>query len=126
VAGFVKQNQAKFHIDIQGLREITSVLVQQKSSLNETFAVAPIALANLVHTYQPDIGAIATRGNLASFSSTKNNDPRNILCSILELTKLDLSKICPTPGTGGAIPGLGGGSSNDAGVGIPGLIGAGG
>jgi phospholipid/cholesterol/gamma-HCH transport system substrate-binding protein len=126
VAGFVKQNQAKFHIDIQGLREITSVLVAQKSSLNETFAVAPIALANLVHTYQPDIGAIATRGNLASFSSTKNNDPRNILCSILELTKLDLSKVCPTPGTGGGIPGLSNSTSNDVGVGIPGLIGAGG
>jgi hypothetical protein len=40
------------------------VLVKEKSSLNETLAIGPIALANLVHTYQPDIGAIATRSNL--------------------------------------------------------------
>jgi phospholipid/cholesterol/gamma-HCH transport system substrate-binding protein len=124
VSQFVKQNAAKFHVDIQGLEEITGVLVKEKSSLNETLAVAPIALANLVHTYQPDVGAIATRSNLASLSSTKNNSAKNILCSILGLAKLDLSKVCPThPTTGG---GLLPGSTIDSGTGIPGLIGAGG
>lgn len=123
VGRFVKQNASKFHTDIQGLAEITGVLVKEKSSLNETLAVAPIALANLVHTYQPDIGAIATRSNLASFTSTQNNSAKNILCSILELAPVDLSKVCPTHPTvgGGLLPN----SSGDAGVGIPGLIGAG-
>jgi len=125
VSRFVKQNASKFHTDIQGLEEITGVLVKEKSSLNETLAVAPIALANLVHTYQPDIGAIATRGNLASFSSTKNNSATNILCSILGLAPIDLSKVCPNHQTvGGGL--LGGNGTNDAGTGIPGLIGAGG
>jgi len=124
VSRFVKQNASKFHTDIQGLEEITGVLVKEKSSLNETLAITPIALANLVHTYQPDIGAIATRGNLASFSSAKNNSAKNILCSILGLTKIDLSKICPTHATTGS--GLVPGSTSDSGVGIPGLIGAGG
>ncbi|MDT4916335.1 MAG: phospholipid/cholesterol/gamma-HCH transport system substrate-binding protein [Pseudonocardiales bacterium] len=126
VSRFVKQNAAKFHTDIQGLEEITGVLVKEKSSLNETLAIGPVALANLVHTYQPDIGAIATRGNLASFSSTQNNSATNILCSILGLAPIDLSKVCPTNGGGGGglpgVPGLGG----NAGTGIPGLIGAGG
>ncbi|MDT4941658.1 MAG: phospholipid/cholesterol/gamma-HCH transport system substrate-binding protein [Pseudonocardiales bacterium] len=126
VSRFVKQNAAKFHTDIQGLEEITGVLVKEKSSLNETLAIGPVALANLVHTYQPDIGAIATRGNLASFSSTQNNSATNILCSILGLAPIDLSKVCPTNGGGGGglpgLPGLGG----NAGTGIPGLIGAGG
>ena len=123
VSRFVKQNASKFHTDIQGLEEITGVLVKEKSSLNETLAVAPIALANLVHTYQPDIGAIATRSNLASFTSTQNNSAKNILCSILSLAPIDLSKVCPThPTTGsGLLP-----STGDAGTGIPGLIGAGG
>jgi phospholipid/cholesterol/gamma-HCH transport system substrate-binding protein len=125
VSRFVRHNAAKFHTDIQGLEEITGVLVKEKSSLNETLAVAPIALANLVHTYQPDIGAIATRGNLASFSSTKNNSAKNILCSILGIAPINLSKVCPTHPT---VPGggIGNNGNGGAGVGIPGLIGAGG
>jgi phospholipid/cholesterol/gamma-HCH transport system substrate-binding protein len=123
VSRFVKQNRAKFHTDIQGLEEITGLLVKEKSSLNETLAVAPIALANLVHTYQPDIGAIATRGNLASLSSTQNNSAQNILCSILGLAPVDLSGVCPQHKLAGG--GLVGGTG-DAGIGIPGLIGAGG
>jgi phospholipid/cholesterol/gamma-HCH transport system substrate-binding protein len=123
VSRFVKQNRAKFHTDIQGLEEITGLLVKEKSSLNETLAVAPIALANLVHTYQPDIGAIATRGNLASLSSTQNNSAQNILCSILQLAPIDLSGVCPKHKLAGG--GLVGGTG-DAGIGIPGLIGAGG
>jgi phospholipid/cholesterol/gamma-HCH transport system substrate-binding protein len=124
VSQFVKQNASKFHTDIKGLEEITGVLVKEKSSLNETLAISPIALANLVHTYQPDIGAIATRGNLASLSSTKNNSAKNILCSILGILPINLSKVCPTHPTvpGGGIGNNGGGA---AGVGIPGLIGAG-
>jgi phospholipid/cholesterol/gamma-HCH transport system substrate-binding protein len=126
VSRFVKQNASKFHTDIQGLEEITGVLVKEKSSLNETLAVAPIALGNLVHTYQPDIGAIATRSNLASFTSTANNSPQKILCSILSLAPIDLSKVCPSHGSGGGLlGGLGGSSNGDAGIGIPGLIGAG-
>lgn len=139
VSRFVKQNRAKFHTDIKGLEEITGLLVKEKSSLTETLAISPIALANVVHTYQPDIGAIATRGNLASFSSTQNNSATNILCSILSLAPgVDLSKVCPNhkssgtglPGTGlpgTGLPGTGTtGSTGDSGVGIPGLIGAGG
>ncbi len=47
------------------------MLVKQKASLNETLAVAPVALANIVHAYQPDIGVIATRSNLASLTDSE-------------------------------------------------------
>ncbi|HZC70522.1 MAG TPA: MCE family protein [Jatrophihabitans sp.] len=128
VSRFVRQNRDKFHQDITGLEDITGILVKEKSSLNETLSVAPIALANLVHTYQPDIGAIATRSNLASLSSTKNDSAQKILCSVLTLAPIDLSAVCP--GDSGSTGGLlgGGGSSggnNLPGIGIPGLIGAG-
>lgn len=77
VNGFVKKNAGKFHTDIKGLEEITGVLVKQKASLNETLAIAPVALANIVHAYQPNLGVIATRGNLSSLT-----DPGQ-LCAVL-------------------------------------------
>ena len=78
VADFVKTNADKTKTDITGLKTLTGVLVKEKASLNETLAVAPAALANLVHTYQPDIGALGTRSNLASLT-----DPATI-CAILD------------------------------------------
>jgi phospholipid/cholesterol/gamma-HCH transport system substrate-binding protein len=65
---FVRDNAGRFHTDIAGLRDITEILVRQKASLNETLAVAPVALANLIHTYQPDVGGLGTRSNLASLT----------------------------------------------------------
>jgi phospholipid/cholesterol/gamma-HCH transport system substrate-binding protein len=65
---FVKNNAGKLHTDIKGLESITGVLVKEKASLNETLAVAPVALANLVHSYQPQLGALGTRSNLASLT----------------------------------------------------------
>ena len=65
---FVKQNAGRFHTDIAGLEQITDVLVRQKASLNETLSIAPVALANLIHTYQPDVGGLGTRSNLASLT----------------------------------------------------------
>lgn len=79
VAGFVKANQGKLHTDLQGLRVISQILIKQQSSLNETFALGPVALANIVHAYQPDLGVIATRGNLASLT-----DPVT-LCQVLDI-----------------------------------------
>lgn len=122
VSTFVKQNQGRFHTDIKGLEEITGVLVKEKSSLNETLSVAPIALANLVHTYQPDIGAIATRSNLLSLTSTENNSPTAILCSLLQLAVKNLPG-CPQ-NAGSTLGGVTSGTDT-GGVGIPGLIGAG-
>ena len=82
VANFVNSNATKFHTSITGLEAITGLLVKEKASLNETLAVAPVALANIVHAYQPNIGIIASRGNLASFS-----DPRQI-CQLLDQSGL--------------------------------------
>lgn len=77
VNGFVKKNASKLHTDISGLREITGVLVKQKASLDETLAIAPVALANIIHAYQPRLGVLATRGNLSSLT-----DPGQ-LCGVL-------------------------------------------
>jgi phospholipid/cholesterol/gamma-HCH transport system substrate-binding protein len=129
VGKFVKQNAKRFHTDIKGLEEITNILVKQKASLNETLAVAPVALSNIVHAYQPDIGAIATRGNLASLSGSSGAiNPTKLICGLLDLTKLGLPGICKSAGS---LPGTAttGGASSGAGavpgLTIPGLIGGG-
>jgi phospholipid/cholesterol/gamma-HCH transport system substrate-binding protein len=78
VAGFVNKNASKLHTDLGGLRTLTNVLVKEKASLNETLAVGPVALANIVHVYQPDIGALGTRSNLDSLA-----DPAT-LCALID------------------------------------------
>jgi phospholipid/cholesterol/gamma-HCH transport system substrate-binding protein len=78
VATFVHDNAAKLHTDLSGLKDITGILVKQKASINETLAVGPIALANLVHAYQDDLGVVGTRSNLASIT-----DPGQV-CLLLD------------------------------------------
>lgn len=79
VNGFIKKNAAKLHTGVVGLKNVTNVLVRQKASLDETLSIAPVALANIVHSYQPNLGVIATRGNLASLT-----DPGQ-LCVIIKV-----------------------------------------
>jgi phospholipid/cholesterol/gamma-HCH transport system substrate-binding protein len=135
VSAFVKSNAKKFHIDIVGLEKLTNLLVREKASLNETLALAPYALANVVHAYQPDLGTLATRGNLVSLTHI---DPAQIVCGLLGTATgglagalkglpLDLGNsitaLCKgasgaakkSSGTGGLLPG----------VGAPGLVGGG-
>lgn len=76
---FVTANASKFKTSITGLRRVTDVLVRQKASLDETLAIAPVALANIVHAYQPNLGVIATRSNLTSLT-----DPGQ-LCVVLDV-----------------------------------------
>jgi phospholipid/cholesterol/gamma-HCH transport system substrate-binding protein len=122
VGKFVKQNAGRFHTDIQGLKEITNILVKQKASLNETLAIAPVALSNIVHAYQPDIGAIATRGNLASLSASSGNiDPAKLICGLLNLGHIPLPALC---GAAGSLP-KAGSATTLPGLTVPGLIGGG-
>ncbi|MDT4925704.1 MAG: phospholipid/cholesterol/gamma-HCH transport system substrate-binding protein [Pseudonocardiales bacterium] len=119
VGSFVKKNANKFHVDIKGLEKITGILVKEKSSLNETLAIAPVALANIVHAYDPDVGVIATRSNLFSLTSASNLDLKTLLeqvtCKVLGKLNLGipgltnackkvpaLSKTSTATGTAGA------------------------
>ena len=69
VNGFIKNNASKLHTTIGSLKTLTGVLVNEKGSLEETLAVAPVALANIVHAYSPTVGGIATRSNLSSLTN---------------------------------------------------------
>jgi virulence factor Mce-like protein len=81
VSGFVKSNASKFHTDLVGLRRLLQLLVNEKASLNETLALGPYTLANIIHAYQENLGALATRGNLVSFT---NINPQQVVCGLLD------------------------------------------
>ncbi|MEP7177614.1 MAG: MCE family protein [Pseudonocardiales bacterium] len=77
VANFVQANAGKLHTDIVGLKDLTGVLAREKAALNESLAVAPVALSNLAHGYQEGTGTLGTRSNL-----TNIGDPSQI-CAVL-------------------------------------------
>jgi phospholipid/cholesterol/gamma-HCH transport system substrate-binding protein len=119
VATFVHDNAAKAHKDITGLEAITGVLNKDSASINESLAVGPIALANLVHAYQESTGTLGTRSNLSTVA-----DPAQICGALKQLNLLSgtllgplTSQIVSTcngvasslPGGLPSIPGLNGG-----------------
>ena len=132
VANFVRSNAGKFHRDLHGLRQLTDLLVREKASLQETLAIAPYALANVLHSYDEDLGALATRGNLVSLSKV---DPQQLVCGLLSQASNGIGGVIGSVGgaLGGAIKNLcqpakatNGGASSSAGVGaLPGVVGGG-
>jgi phospholipid/cholesterol/gamma-HCH transport system substrate-binding protein len=80
IADFVKANGDSLHADIVGLKNVTSVLAKQKDALNEILHVAPVALSNLVHTYNPTSGTLDTRSNFGNLA-----DPAAV-CALLNTT----------------------------------------
>jgi phospholipid/cholesterol/gamma-HCH transport system substrate-binding protein len=79
VSGFIKNNEGSFHSDVAGLKVVTNILIKQKGSLDEVLSVAPVALANLAHTYNPSSGTLDNRANIDSLT-----DPA-VLCGTLQL-----------------------------------------
>ena len=58
-------------------------MLTSRAALNEILAVAPVALSNLAHTYNPSSGTLDTRDNLASLFEPA--DPA-VICSALTAT----------------------------------------
>ncbi|MGY1809103.1 MCE family protein [Blastococcus sp. SYSU D00669] len=63
VATFVQQNTALLSTNVNRLADVTLTLVQQRDALAEVLDVAPAALGNLAHAYNPDYGTLDTRDN---------------------------------------------------------------
>lgn len=79
VATFLQNNQQVFEKDISGLADVTTVLSDKQAALREILAVAPVALSNLAHTYNPSSGTLDTRTNVASLF-----DPGQICQALLD------------------------------------------
>jgi virulence factor Mce-like protein len=64
VAGFVKQNKAEIAANVQGLAQITGVLVKEKAALQQFLDKAPVAASNALGVYDPQDGSLHARLNL--------------------------------------------------------------
>ena len=92
VSTFVRENRDGLSENIEGLNVITKILVKQRKALSETLNVAPLALNNLFHTYNPAAGTLDTRANVGENAAALENDPAAFLCSVLRAA--DPSKDC--------------------------------
>ena len=58
---------------------MTKVLVKQRAALDEILQVAPTALTNLFHTYNPATGTLDTRTNVGENINNLTPDPAGAL-----------------------------------------------
>jgi ABC-type transporter Mla subunit MlaD len=79
VSSFVKENEQALSRNVKGLRQVSEVLVRQRDHLEEVLEVAPTALANLFHTYNPKTGTLDARANLTSIVDR----PIELLCTLI-------------------------------------------
>ncbi len=120
IAGFIKTNSASIHGDLDGLKTVTNVLARQKAAINEILTVAPVAVSNLAHTYNPVSGTLDTRDNIGGLL-----DP-SVICSVLN-TEVGLPVIGGTIAQTcnaiskvlGGLPGIPGVSAPGGGSGLP-------
>jgi phospholipid/cholesterol/gamma-HCH transport system substrate-binding protein len=83
VEGFVKENRGALSRNIKGLNRVSKVLVKQRDALDEVLQVAPTALSNLFHTYNPATGTLDTRSNLGENIASLGSDPAAFLCGLV-------------------------------------------
>ncbi|HEV2887527.1 MAG TPA: MCE family protein, partial [Jatrophihabitans sp.] len=84
IAGFIQTNGSSIHADVVELKDVVAVLNKQKAALNEALALAPVALSNLNHTFNPSSGTLDTRDNLGGLQNPL--DPA-VICAALSATK---------------------------------------
>lgn len=78
VTTFVRDNRAALRTTVRSATQLSQILVKEKDALTEILDVAPLALNNLAHTYNPKFATLDTRNNLRQL-----NDPATFVCSLL-------------------------------------------
>lgn len=84
VSTFVKDNKEILGKNISGLNRVSKVLVHQRGALDEILKAAPLALDNLVLTYNPQTGTLDTRANIGQLGQQISADPAAFLCSLVD------------------------------------------
>jgi phospholipid/cholesterol/gamma-HCH transport system substrate-binding protein len=83
VEGFVRENRQALSQNIKGLNRVSKVLVKQRGALDEILQVAPTALSNLFHTYNPATGTLDTRTNLGENLGALESDTIAFVCGLI-------------------------------------------
>jgi virulence factor Mce-like protein len=64
VQRFINDNRGRIKSNVDKLATITQVLVDQRAALAETLDVAPLALSNIVNSYNASSGTLDSRANI--------------------------------------------------------------
>lgn len=112
VGSFVAENRQVLGQNITGLNRVAKVLVKQRSALDETLRIAPLALNNLQLTYNPDTGTLDTNANIGNLFTEIGSDPKGFLCALVSAndadgSACDLINSLPLPRTTPFGPGTG-------------------
>ncbi|HEY4019954.1 MAG TPA: ABC transporter substrate-binding protein, partial [Pseudonocardiaceae bacterium] len=77
---FINDNRSAIKSNVDNLTQVTQVLVKERSALAETLDTAPLALTNLVNSYNAASGSLDARADLNDLS----NPPAVEVCHLLE------------------------------------------
>jgi phospholipid/cholesterol/gamma-HCH transport system substrate-binding protein len=82
VQQFIKDNRARIKTNVDKLTTITQVLVDERAALAEVLDVAPLALSNVVNTYNASSGTLDARADLNDLTQP----PIVMVCRLLKQT----------------------------------------
>jgi phospholipid/cholesterol/gamma-HCH transport system substrate-binding protein len=82
VQGFIQQNRAEIKSNVDNLASVTKVLVDERSALAEVLDEAPLALDDVVNSYNAGSGTLDARADLNDLA----NPPIVEVCKLLQQT----------------------------------------
>src|SRR2546430_8151281 len=78
ITGFVRDNREQLKSNVDGLTEVTGILVRQQQAIINVLNVAPLALSNLNLAYNARSGTLDTRDDAMG-----PYDPASYVCSLI-------------------------------------------
>lgn len=90
VQQFINDNRAHLKTNVDKLATITQVLVDQRAALAETLDVAPVALSNIINSYNGSSGTLDARADLNELAQP----PIVTVCNLVrQVTPNDLPQV---------------------------------
>ncbi|GAA4486316.1 hypothetical protein GCM10023094_42450 [Rhodococcus olei] len=83
VAVFVRDNKDLVASNAEGLVQVTQTLADNRQDLVDSLTTLPLAISNVVNSYDAESGTLASRVNLP-----ETQDPFGTLCKLMDLGKL--------------------------------------
>ncbi|MGY2873210.1 phospholipid/cholesterol/gamma-HCH transport system substrate-binding protein [Marmoricola sp. URHA0025 HA25] len=83
VKSFVADNRSLLSSNIKELNQLSTVLVKNRSALDETLKDAPVALNNLFLAYDEKAGTLDTRANIGETVTKLTSSPSVVLCALV-------------------------------------------
>ncbi|MGH3948582.1 MAG: MCE family protein [Pseudonocardiaceae bacterium] len=86
---FIQDNRGRIKSNVDKLASVTKVLVDQRAALAEILDVAPVALNNVIDSYNAAGGSLDTRGNFNELTMS----PLTLICYSVQLAPDELDAV---------------------------------